>query len=404
MKKKILNLVLNSSYQRIGYFHNYFPMAKPRMTIETCGVKNSAGVENFIRLMRSFKKWGWSVSKNKGHNKADFIIIHFRPVMSFLKCLPEIKKAKNNGSKVLLYVSEPLGLRKEVWKSHLLPLDIVIETFDICDVIIVNSIGYLYCSLYDELKRFASYLDKTVLIEESLLYELHSNLPVKRHTTSQPVAVWHGYPLNMSRWVQGNFPGDLYFDPQYFPSIYKKKESELYGNLYDTLEVPLITIAKYHPTIKADRLFPGDKNIGRLLQQYDIGIAPFFTNIFRTLIKPFGAKIQTYMIAGLPVIASPIPDYLRWIEHEKTGLFAESKKEWKEASQLLKDPKLRQYISSNARAMVLSNFSSDKIVGKYERVFEALKNNEKKIPFSILNFDSNIDNDWKSNNSSDRNR
>jgi len=391
MKQKIVNIVLNRCYQKLSYVHRFSAISKPKLTVETYGIKNGAGIENFKRFMNRFKKWGWHVLKNKGHLQAEFVIIHFHPVMSFLKCLPKIKAAKKNGTKIILYISEPLGLRKEVWKAHLLPFDTVIETLDICDIIIVNSIGYLYCSLYDELKKFSPYLAKTVLIEEPLLDELHANVPVKRHTTHDPVAVWHGYPINMSRWVQGNFPGDVFFDPKYFPSIYNKNQSELYGNLYETLDIPLITIAKYHPTIKADRLFPGNKNIARLLQDYDIGIAPFFTNIFRTLIKPFGAKIQTYMIAGLPVIASPIPDYTRWIEHEKTGLFADSRKEWKEASQLLKNPKIRQLISSNARSMVLSNFSIDKIIGKYELVFEALRNNDKTIPFSILNFDKKID-------------
>ncbi|CAN2048452.1 hypothetical protein GMMP1_580024 [Candidatus Magnetomoraceae bacterium gMMP-1] len=389
-KQRLFSFIFNKCYQKAENLFIYSSKnLKPRLTMETLGLRNGAGVSNFQRLMYKFKKWGWIVNKNSGYDKADYIIIHFRPISNYNKYLPDIKKAKNNGTKIIIYLIEPLDLRPETWGKNLSPLNSVIETLELCDAIVVNSIGYLYCPLYEELKTFEPYLAKTVLIEESILEELHGGLPIKQHKTTEPVAAWHGYPINMSRWVLGEWPGNLNLDPLYYPNVYQKKNSEVYGNLHETLDIPLITIARYHPDIQSEKLYPGDLNIGRLLQQYDVGIAPFFTNIYRTLNKPFGAKIQTYMMAGLPVIASPIPDYTRWIEHEKTGLLAESKKEWKEASQRLKDPLFRQKISDNARAMVLMEFTPDRIIGKFEMLFNALKNKESNLPFSILNYNKN---------------
>jgi glycosyltransferase involved in cell wall biosynthesis len=66
-------------------------------------------------------------------------------------------------------------------------------------------------------------------------------------------------------------------------------------------------------------------------------------------------------------------------------LFADSRKEWEEASIRLRDPQLRQYLSENARAMVMRELSQDRILGKFETLFFALRRGEK-LPYQINYF------------------
>ena len=68
-------------------------------------------------------------------------------------------------------------------------------------------------------------------------------------------------------------------------------------------------------------------------------------------------RLTMKMSLGLPVIASPVPAYLDVIEHGRNGFIAESRDEWLQYMNQLRDPRLRQSIGERARESVIERFS-----------------------------------------------
>jgi glycosyltransferase involved in cell wall biosynthesis len=70
-------------------------------------------------------------------------------------------------------------------------------------------------------------------------------------------------------------------------------------------------------------------------------------------------RLTMKMSVGLPVIATPIPAYLPVIEHGRNGFFAESRQDWLNCLDALRDPAIRRCIGDSARQSVLPRYSKE---------------------------------------------
>lgn len=102
------------------------------------------------------------------------------------------------------------------------------------------------------------------------------------------------------------------------------------------------------------------------MQQADIGIIPIETRPRHesTLFPPAWKvksenRLTMKMCVGLPVIATPIPSYEPIIEQGKNGFLANSRQEWIEYLDTLRNPELRQKIGEHARQSVLEKYSKE---------------------------------------------
>jgi glycosyltransferase involved in cell wall biosynthesis len=78
-----------------------------------------------------------------------------------------------------------------------------------------------------------------------------------------------------------------------------------------------------------------------LLTNFDIGLAPIVDNVFNRCKSEL--KIIEYGAVGIPVIASPVAPYLRYVEHGVTGFIAKKRKDWyAHLKTLLEDAELRK--------------------------------------------------------------
>lgn len=74
---------------------------------------------------------------------------------------------------------------------------------------------------------------------------------------------------------------------------------------------------------------------GDVLNRYDVGITPYPENLAQADTKSFvnfwykdNNRVATMQAAGLPVIASPLPSFLQYINHGQDGLIANSLEDW----------------------------------------------------------------------------
>lgn len=348
----------------------YGDSKRASVALVIAGIGMGPGARVFVNQFLALKKLGWNVELNpRNIDKFDFVVCYFRPVPSSESAMKSVVSLDSR--KLIVYLNEPLDLRKETWSPRGLKIDLANDVLDKAIRIFVNSSGIFECENYEELKAFSKYLDKVVVVPEALVSRSISNVSRKLHFGNEPSLVWHGHVTNLHRWVYGRWP-DKEFDPKYYPNLGVHSSLKNYGDLRDTLRSKINVIASPSSGQAVDLAHPGDINLCRALKNFDIGLAPFRTDTYRTVTKPFGTKIQSYMVAGLPVIASPVTDYCCWIEHGYTGLFADSKKEWQEAKSSLGSADLRNKLSMNAREMVLSNFSEQKLAAFIERKLEEI--------------------------------
>jgi glycosyltransferase involved in cell wall biosynthesis len=119
-----------------------------------------------------------------------------------------------------------------------------------------------------------------------------------------------------------------------------------------------------HPRI---RCLPWDRDsVYEIMQRSDIGIIPIEdhhelepgTNAPRWKVKSEN-RLTMKMCVGLPVIASPIPSYEAVIEHGRNGFLAQSRQEWSDCLDALRDPTARLTIGQLARETVLTRYSME---------------------------------------------
>ncbi|MGF1484871.1 MAG: glycosyltransferase [Opitutales bacterium] len=104
----------------------------------------------------------------------------------------------------------------------------------------------------------------------------------------------------------------------------------------------------------------------------DIAIALKASDDFRKQRKP-GAKVQTYMATGLPVVCTPSRADLELIEHGETGFFAYNEDDWYELlKELVCSQELRERVGRAARQEVVERFSVPTLGTKYLEFFDEL--------------------------------
>lgn len=142
-------------------------------------------------------------------------------------------------------------------------------------------------------------------------------------------------------------------------------------DLFDSLPVLLserIRLVPWHPV----RVY------GEMMQA-DIGIIP----VERTSEHLPGMQHPAWRVKsenrltmkmgiGLPVVATPIPSYECVIEHGRNGFFADTRAEWRECLDALRDPQLRRMIGQSARASVFERFSLDEQARRLMAVIRSL--------------------------------
>jgi len=79
----------------------------------------------------------------------------------------------------------------------------------------------------------------------------------------------------------------------------------------------------------------------QLLKNFDIGLAPIIDNSFNR--GKSELKAIEYGAARVPIIASAVAPYVRYVDHGKTGFVCRKPKEWKRyLKQLIENPDLRK--------------------------------------------------------------
>jgi len=110
------------------------------------------------------------------------------------------------------------------------------------------------------------------------------------------------------------------------------------------------------------------KDIGVFLSSLDIFVMP-------SLWEGFGIAVLEAGAAGLPVIASAVDSLKEIIEHNKTGILVEPANEnelSEKITYLLNNKIERERLGGNLREKVISNFSLEKMVQEYDKLYKSL--------------------------------
>lgn len=283
-------------------------------------------------------------------------------VLVFQKCLQGDKleialAAKKQGKRLIYDISD--NVRSD--NAKYLPIFRIAKEYILnADKMVVNGIG-LKKILVDKFRKDAIIIEDSYPPEAPKLEKLHSGFA--------PKLIWQGYFKNMLMYICGKslsgFDVKLWKYSHLEPSIDFRK-----------LGYKLITIAEftlnlnfliYHPTY----IHPQYPKVVKLLLKGDIGISPFRLWDIDCLGKSSN-KIVSYMMIGLPVVASPIPAYCEVIENGKNGFLAKNKNEWLEAISRLEDPKLRTKISKEGYKTVAEKFSIETIGKKWLKLLSSI--------------------------------
>ena len=106
------------------------------------------------------------------------------------------------------------------------------------------------------------------------------------------------------------------------------------------------------------------------MANFDIGIAaccehPF--NDSKSAIKAF-----QYWALGIPVVASPIPEYENKIEHGKDGFICEEGEWYGRLNELVMDKEKRELMGAHGRFKLLSEYDIKMNVGQWTNVFDMI--------------------------------
>lgn len=113
--------------------------------------------------------------------------------------------------------------------------------------------------------------------------------------------------------------------------------------------------------------------INERLMEADIGIAPLEGSLWKS-----ANKIATYWAVGLPVVASPCPEYERVISQGENGYIARSPGDWyKFLKELIMNSHLRAELAANGRTCAEREFSIQNVVKRWLRLFERLVGEKK---------------------------
>lgn len=100
--------------------------------------------------------------------------------------------------------------------------------------------------------------------------------------------------------------------------------------------------------VTARRWVPSVKKVYRHVSQFDIGLAPLEENVFND--SKSHIKVLEYAALGMPVVASPVTPYSKFVEHGVTGFLARTEDEWYSfIAMLINDDDLRLKMGTAAR-------------------------------------------------------
>lgn len=83
-------------------------------------------------------------------------------------------------------------------------------------------------------------------------------------------------------------------------------------------------------------------------------------------------RLTMKMCMGLPVIATPIPSYEGVLKHGENGFFAQTRSEWIDYLDALRDPAVRQRIGERARSSVVQRYSMEEQARRLLSVLDKL--------------------------------
>jgi glycosyltransferase involved in cell wall biosynthesis len=118
------------------------------------------------------------------------------------------------------------------------------------------------------------------------------------------------------------------------------------------------------------------KTVYKEILKCDVGIIPWQEiNTFQKL-KSIN-RLVLFMSLCMPVIASPIPSYLKIVKDKENGFIAKKESEWTENIEFLRDnPKERKLIGEIARKAVIDKYSIEAKGALYINIFkQILKSN-----------------------------
>lgn len=99
------------------------------------------------------------------------------------------------------------------------------------------------------------------------------------------------------------------------------------------------------------------------IKQFDVGIMPLIDESWAR--GKCGYKLIQYMACGVPVIASPVGENVRIVEHGVNGYLAATEEEWLNAlDALTRDPDLRRRLGEKGREMVEKRYSLQNMAPK----------------------------------------
>lgn len=104
---------------------------------------------------------------------------------------------------------------------------------------------------------------------------------------------------------------------------------------------------------------------------FDIGLAPLVRNKFNK--SKSWLKMAEHMMCGVPAICSPLPDYVKLVDHGRTGFVAKSEKEWRDTlHELVTDNELRMLVGQQARKFAAENLTIEGNAHKWEDAYRSL--------------------------------
>jgi glycosyltransferase involved in cell wall biosynthesis len=110
------------------------------------------------------------------------------------------------------------------------------------------------------------------------------------------------------------------------------------------------------------------------LQQIDIGVYPLPLQDW--VGGKSGLKAITYMMVGLPCIATDVGTTPRIIQDGENGLLVRSEAEWLDAlRRLIDEPDLRRRLGANARNDAVAKYSTEAVAAAYRAVLDSVMEN-----------------------------
>lgn len=167
--------------------------------------------------------------------------------------------------------------------------------------------------------------------------------------SERPVVGWSGSATHLGDLLL--LRGWLERPIQKHGAVFRVGGAEVYAQFFPGLDVerqPWVSLDEWPATIAA----------------LDIGLAPLADNAFNRCKSHL--KVLEYAAAGIPCIASDLPNYRRFVRHGETGFIAKHNRDWSRfLDLLLADESLRTAMGAAARELA-EDYDIRRHVGEWE--------------------------------------